>query len=51
MEILVVGKGAITTHGDMMVTSSADAYVELYSKVIYAAMAGNLSIDFVDSDI
>jgi hypothetical protein len=48
---LLVGEGAITTYGNMMITQSVAAYKRLYSDVIFAAMSGNLDISFIDADM
>lgn len=47
---LLVGDGAITTPGDMMITNSTDAYRRFYSQVIDAAKSGMLEITFIDND-
>jgi hypothetical protein len=48
---LLVGCGAISKIGNMSIQYSTDAYKYLYEQVIMAAFAGNLTIDFIDSDI
>ncbi|MGD9824381.1 DUF5675 family protein, partial [Desulfobacter sp.] len=48
---LLVGEGAVTTPGDMMITNSAAAYRRLYSKVIDAALMGRLEIIYQDHDM
>jgi hypothetical protein len=47
---LLVGYGAISRQGNMSIQYSTDAYKDLYEQVIMAAYAGNLTIDFIDSD-
>lgn len=47
---LLVGTGAVTQPGDMSVQASKRAYKRLYPLVIDAAAAGDLEIDFIDSD-
>ncbi len=47
---LLVGSSAVTTPGDLKVTSSTDAYKRLYPKVIKAAKAGELEIEYIDRD-
>lgn len=46
---LLVGAGA-NTISEYSVTSSAVAYIKLYSKVLSAAEAGELTIEYRDSD-
>lgn len=48
---LLVGEGAITTPGNMMITQSVAAYKKLYADVIHAALNGNLDIGFIDADM
>ena len=47
---LLVGTGAVSGEGNMSVGSSADAYTQLYPKVIVPALAGNLEIEYLDRD-
>lgn len=46
---LIVGKNA-TTVGTPTVPASVPAYRELYNKVIDEAIAGNLIIEYIDTD-
>ncbi len=46
---LLVGQNA-NTSGELSVGSSTRAYKKLYSKVIDAALAGDLTITYVDED-
>ena len=46
---LVVGAGRSMV-GELRVISSVHAYTRLYQKVIAAALAGNLTIEYRDSD-
>lgn len=48
---LLVGQGAGTTPGDMMITKSTAAYRRFYSKVIDATVLGRLEITYQDNDI
>lgn len=48
---LLVGDDVITTHGAMRLVDSPSAYRRLYERVIGAALAGVLSIEFVDDDL
>ena len=47
---LLVGSGAVTEPGNMSIHGSAAAYKLLYPKVVDAAAAGQLEIEFIDSD-
>lgn len=47
---LLVGEGAITTPGDMMITRSSIAYRRFYQQVIDPAALGRLNITFQDHD-
>ena len=47
---LLVGSQAITTSGDMSITSSAAAYRILYPMVATEAERGNLRVTFEDND-
>lgn len=47
---LLVGSSANTAEGDMSIGSSRAAYKQFYPKVIEAAVAGSLEIEFIDSD-
>jgi len=48
---LLVGSQAITEPGDMKIINSTAAYRRLYSIVVNAAEAGNLTITFLDNDL
>lgn len=48
---LLIGEGAVTTPGDMMITNSTAAYRRLYQKVIDAAAMGRLEITYQDHDM
>jgi hypothetical protein len=47
---LLVGEDSITTHGGMRLIDSGRAYSRLYQKVIHAALANELTIEYVDKD-
>ena len=47
---LLVGTGAMAWEGDMSIQASVEAYRNLYSMVIEAAHADDLSIEILDSD-
>jgi hypothetical protein len=47
---LLVGRDVITTSGAMRLIDSTSAYKLLYDKVIDAALAGDLHIEYVDND-
>lgn len=47
---LLLGRDAITTHGAMRLIDSTGAYRGLYQRVIDAALAGDLTIEYRDSD-
>lgn len=47
---LLVGQGASADDGDLRVTSSRLAYEKLYPMVIDAALAGDLTIEYIDND-
>ena len=46
---LLVGKNG-NTSGELTVGNSRGAYKELYAKVIDSAIAGNLTIEYIDGD-
>ena len=48
---LLVGSQAITEPGDMKIINSTAAYRRLYSLVVDAAEAGDLTIKFLDNDL
>lgn len=48
---LLVGVGANSKIGDMAIQSSVAAYRKLYSKVIEEALAGRLTIEYIDRDL
>ena len=48
---LLVGEGAVTTPGKMMITNSTGAYRRLYPQLIDAAIMGRLTITIQDHDI
>lgn len=48
---LLVGSGVCSAIGDMSIQYSVDAYKKLYTKVIDAALAGNLTITIIDKCI
>lgn len=47
---LLVGTGAVARPGDMSIQSSTEAYRRLYPMVIGSAQAGELEIEYLDSD-
>ena len=47
---LLVGKNG-NTSGELTVGNSTGAYKELYAKVIDSAIAGNLTIEYIDGDL
>lgn len=47
---LLVGTGAMARGGDMSIQASVEAYKNLYPMVIEAALAEDLSIEFLDSE-
>lgn len=47
---LLVGTGAMAREEDMSIQASVEAYKNLYPMVIQAALADDLSIEFLDSD-
>ena len=47
---LLVGTGAVARPGDMSIQSSTEAYRRLYPMVIGPAQAGDLEIEYRDSD-
>jgi hypothetical protein len=47
---LLVGTSRVETPGKMMVGSSVAAYKKFYPKVIDAALAGDLTITYIDND-
>ena len=46
----LIGEGCYAKRGNMSVQNSRGAYEKFYNKVIDAALAGNLYIEFVDKD-
>jgi LysM repeat protein len=48
---LLVGTSRVETPGSMMVGSSVAAYKKFYPKVIDAALAGDLTITYIDNDL
>lgn len=47
---ILVGVGAIAKQGDMMVTSSVEAYERFYQRVVGDASRGTLVVDVIDDD-
>ncbi len=47
---LLVGTGALARSGDMSIQASVEAYRRFYPRVIDAAEADDLDIEYVDSD-
>ncbi|MBU0538944.1 MAG: hypothetical protein KKF24_11295 [Gammaproteobacteria bacterium] len=48
---LLLGDDVITTHGSMRLVDSPSAYRRFYELVIDAALAGDLTIEFIDKDL
>lgn len=47
---LLVGTGAFAETNNMSIQASVKAYTKLYQKVIDEAIAGNLTIEYIDND-